>query len=490
MSTSTEPFRRLVKLVARAFYDDDMNAKGGAANKSKTEKFDNRGIAVVVLDALTRRQWVKEDDLAKNLRLHPKQLRRTLRTLEEEALIVREHRRETAKGVKAYNAAIAATNDGSSNQREGEEKQKLHTHSYCCLDYAQVYDIVRYRIHRAKKKIKDELEDRNTVQHYLCPNSNCARRYSALDAMRLVSPLDENFHCENCNGELVAESDKLAAEELGDGEDNARRRRREKLKDLYERLERQLKPLMDQLTKVKDLTPPDYGNLLAWEARAIAAGRLAPNGEAITNLPKTSHAQGHSGTPMPFVGETKVEVSLAGAESKEEDTKESAAGGPMKVLPPWMIRDGMNLTAEQRGEAKTDVKSEDKAFLDGSIASTSNTDSKMMEDDKEAMQRKLQEEYAKAYYAALMQRQQDAMSGAVGNNEALAEPDRVVGMKSKREGGEDDDDVEWEETDTFDEGVSTQESGFATNDTQMPDQVGTNLDKDVEDDEDIDWEDG
>lgn len=55
--------------------------------------------------------------------------------------------------------------------------------------------------------------------------------------MRLVSPLDENFHCENCNAELVAESDKLAAEELGDGEDNARRRRREKLKDLYERLE-------------------------------------------------------------------------------------------------------------------------------------------------------------------------------------------------------------------------------------------------------------
>ena len=43
---------RLVKLVARAFYDDDVNAKG--TNKPKPEKFDNRGIAVVVLDALTR----------------------------------------------------------------------------------------------------------------------------------------------------------------------------------------------------------------------------------------------------------------------------------------------------------------------------------------------------------------------------------------------------------------------------------------------------
>eukprot|EP00250_Pteridium_aquilinum_P007411 c17133_g1_i3 orf=268-1734(+) len=488
MSTSTEPYRRLVKLVARAFYDDDMNAKG--TNKPKPEKFDNRGIAVVVLDALTRRQWVKEDDLAKDLRLHPKQLRRTLRTLEEEALIVREHRRETIKGVKAYNAAIAATNDGSTNQREGEEKQKLHTHSYCCLDYAQVYDIVRYRIHRAKKKIKDELEDRNTVQHYICPNSSCARRYSALDAMRLISPLDENFHCEICNGELVAESDKLAAEELGDGEDNARRRRREKLKDLYDRLERQLKPLVDQLTKVKDLTPPDYGTLLAWEARAIAAGRMAPNGEAITNLPKASHAQGHSGTPMPFVGETKVEVSLAGVDSKEEDSKDNIVAGPMKVLPPWMIREGMNLTAEQRGEAKQDVKTEEKMLSDGTSTTVMNVDTKVLEDDKEALQRKLQEEYAKAYYAALMQRQQDAISGSVSNNDALAAPERSVGMKAKREdGGEDDDDVEWEETDAFDEGVSTQDSGYGTN-METQNQAGLDEEDGEADEEDIDWEDG
>lgn len=37
---------------------------------------------------------MKEEDLAKNLGLHPKQLRRTLRVLEEELLVIREHRRE------------------------------------------------------------------------------------------------------------------------------------------------------------------------------------------------------------------------------------------------------------------------------------------------------------------------------------------------------------------------------------------------------------
>lgn len=48
---------------------------------------------------------------------------------------------------------------------------------------------------------------------------------------------DEYFHCESCNGELVAESDKLVAQEAGDGDDNARRRRREKLKDMLQKME-------------------------------------------------------------------------------------------------------------------------------------------------------------------------------------------------------------------------------------------------------------
>lgn len=37
-----------------------------------------------------------------------------------------------------YSAAVAATSDGQQTAKEGEEKVKLHTHSYCCLDYAQV----------------------------------------------------------------------------------------------------------------------------------------------------------------------------------------------------------------------------------------------------------------------------------------------------------------------------------------------------------------
>ncbi|KZV22144.1 general transcription factor IIE subunit 1-like [Dorcoceras hygrometricum] len=90
---SIEPFNRLVKLAARAFYDD-ITTKG--ENQPKTGRSDNRGIAVVILDALTRRQWVREEDLAKDLKLHTKQLRRTLRFFEEEKLVTRDHRKEVS----------------------------------------------------------------------------------------------------------------------------------------------------------------------------------------------------------------------------------------------------------------------------------------------------------------------------------------------------------------------------------------------------------
>ncbi|XP_042487358.1 transcription initiation factor IIE subunit alpha isoform X1 [Macadamia integrifolia] len=476
---SVEPFNRLVKLAARAFYDD-IAMKG--ENQPKTGRSDNRGMAVVVLDALTRRQWIREEDLAKDLKLHSKQLRRTLRFFEEEKLITRDHRKETAKGAKIYNAAVAATSDGQIG-REGEEKIKLHTHSYCCLDYAQIHDVVRYRLHRMKKKLKDELDNRNTVQEYICPD--CGRRYNALDALRLISPNDEYFHCEKCDSELVAESDKLAAEEMGDGDDNARRRRREKLKDMLQKMEVQLKPLMEQLARVKDLAVPEFGGLQAWEARASAAARA--NGDAAANdSSKASQGQGYGGTPMPFLGETRVEVALSGAEVKEEDTKADAGTNSMKVLPPWMIKQGMNLTKEQRGEVKQDSKI-------GTSSAPMSDDKKSKVNGKEEKEDEkiIQDEYVKAYYAAFLKRQQEQEEAAKrqeelenksnASNDVIDIPnDRQVGLKSKRDVYEREDGVEWEEAST---------AGNA-NETNILNDLNVQAEASGDDEDEIDWEEG
>lgn len=477
---SIEPFNRLVKLAARAFYDD-ITTK--ADNQPKTGRSDNRGIAVVVLDALTRRQWVREEDLAKDLKLHSKQLRRTLRFFEEEKLITRDHRKETAKGAKIYSAAVAATVDGTQNGKEGDEKVKLHTHSYCCLDYAQIYDVVRYRLYRMRKKLKDELDNKNIVVDYICPK--CGKRYNALDALRLVDMNDDNFHCEVCNGIVEVDTGKLAAQESGDGDDNARRRRRDKLEDLLKKMEVQLKPLTDQLNRVKDLPVPEFGSLQGWEARASAAARAA-NGDLNGNDPsKSGQGLGFGGTPMPFVGETKVEVAFSGIEEKGENIKSENGNAPMKVLPPWMIKQGMNLTKEQRGEIKEEAK------MDGSKAPVGAGDDKKSAAEKDDV-KNIQDEYVKAYYAAILQRQREqeeatkreqelVNSNTVSGDFAMSS-ERQVGMKSKRE-DDDEDDVEWEEAPSAGNTSKT----FKVHDLNIQAEDATG---DDDEDDGIDWEEG
>uniref|UniRef100_A0A0V0IFR4 Putative general transcription factor IIE subunit 1-like n=1 Tax=Solanum chacoense TaxID=4108 RepID=A0A0V0IFR4_SOLCH len=471
---SIEPFNRLVKLAARAFYDD-ITTKGD--NQPKSGRSDNRGIAVVILDALTRRQWVREEDLAKDLKLHTKQLRRTLRFFEEEKLITRDHRKEGAKGAKAYNSAVAATVDGLQNGKEGDDKIKMHTHSYCCLDYAQIYDVVRYRLHRMKKKLRDELDNKNTVQEYICPN--CGKRYTALDALRLISPVDEYFHCESCNGELVAESDKLASQGTTDGDDNDRRRRREKLEDMLHRVEAQLKPLMDQLARVKDLPAPEFGSLQAWEVRANAVARGANGDNA--NDSKSGQGLGFGGTPMPFVGETKVEVAFSGLEEKG-DIKSDVSVTPMKVLPPWMIKEGMNLTKEQRGEVKQESN------MEGTSAAAGLSDDKKsigFEDVKN-----IQDEYIKAYYEALFKRQKEQEEAtkilpetSTTDGVYNTSTERQVGMKSKREEEDEGEDVEWEEAPPA--GNTTTGNLKVDLNVQADASEGDNDEED-----DIDWEEG
>lgn len=58
-----------------------------------------------------------------------------------------------------------------------------------------------------------------------------------MDASRLVDLTDDNFHCEVCNGIIEVDTGKLAAQESGDGDDNARRRHRDKLEELLKKME-------------------------------------------------------------------------------------------------------------------------------------------------------------------------------------------------------------------------------------------------------------
>ena len=65
-------------------------------------------------------------------------------------------------------------------------------------------------------------------------------------------------------------------------------------------MQEQLKPLAEQLNKIKDLPIPEFGTLQAWEVRARAAACAA--GDNSDDPSRSTQA----GTSMPFLGDTKV----------------------------------------------------------------------------------------------------------------------------------------------------------------------------------------
>ena len=54
----------------------------------------------------------------------------------------------------------------------------------------------------------------------------------------------------------------------------------------------------------------------------------------------------------------QVEVAFLGSAEKEENIKSDGAKSAAKPLPPWMIKQGMNLTEEQRGKVKVEAMTE------------------------------------------------------------------------------------------------------------------------------------
>ena len=63
---------------------------------------------------------------------------------------------------------------------------------------------------------------------------------------------------------------------------------------------------MDQLSRVKDLPIPEIGSLQAWQLHEHAAGRAINGDPSSDDQFKYSQGSGYGGTPMPFLGETKV----------------------------------------------------------------------------------------------------------------------------------------------------------------------------------------
>lgn len=63
----------------------------------KAMKYETRGLAILIVDALTKEEWVNEAELADKLRIHLALLKRGMRFLEAELVVTREYRRQKLK---------------------------------------------------------------------------------------------------------------------------------------------------------------------------------------------------------------------------------------------------------------------------------------------------------------------------------------------------------------------------------------------------------
>ncbi len=320
--------KKLARLVARAFYRHsstrDRLARVGNA------KYDNSRTAEVLIDALTRRAWVKEDDLARAVLLSSKQVRKALHYLEEQRIVRRAHVREKDKEREERTRAHGEENgveEAIIAERIRAIEKKIVT--YVCLDYSRVVDAVQLRLAAAHADLKYRVEKGPVSVLYKCTSDAevCGKRYSSLDAMRLLDPATGMFTCQVCKGEVV---------QLGGGEDGAppEPRTKEGMKAILAKFEAQTAPVLKRLAKVRGLTPPQYGTLNEWTR---ARRRAAANNGGQQGLGSGGQGVGGGGgmaINVDNLEDTAFEVTLGLTEEQEAELE--AAANPAKVQPEWL----------------------------------------------------------------------------------------------------------------------------------------------------------
>ena len=112
-------------------------------------QIDQKDLLVVVIDALSYREWVSVDKFAEQIHMSAKQVRKVLHYLEVQGFVVREHRRERRKGNK-----VESVDDPFAAPEKGQ------TSSYVAIDYPHFFDMLRLRIYLAKKALDDKIDDR------------------------------------------------------------------------------------------------------------------------------------------------------------------------------------------------------------------------------------------------------------------------------------------------------------------------------------------
>ncbi|GLE07681.1 hypothetical protein PINS_up018284 [Pythium insidiosum] len=154
---------KLVHLVGRAFYSDEH---------------------IVVLQALLRERFLKDDDMGNAVNLQTRQVRKIINELHQDHLVCEEVLNDKRLG-------------GSSST------------SYWYIDYKYFVEVVQYRLYVMQEHLKENEKLEIERQTYQCKDPDCGREYTALEAQLLLMPGQFQFRCGHCNELLLELKDQM-----------------------------------------------------------------------------------------------------------------------------------------------------------------------------------------------------------------------------------------------------------------------------------------
>lgn len=401
--------RRLARMLTVSLYN--VPIPPGAEGRKQKEAHASEGLAVVVVRALADREWVKEEKLAEELHLGPKQVRKVLHYLEEEGLV----RRAQARERKQDRAPITGMT--------GEEEGAARTYSYCCLDFPRMLDCIRLRLAKLRQRLSDKSGTGDSLTTYRC--TGCQADWTELELVNAVQDESGRFVCTRCEYVCEPLTDGLSVRDAES--EAARESRRQKLADMRRRAEDQLRPLEEAAERALKGPTLDFGTLQEWFAARRHARQMGAEGlqeqlqEQLERRGQSHHGgsnrqgqgkQQEGASPLDVLQHTQFQVDITDDDAKEEPTAKAARRDSRSAgqLPSWFKG---SLFKQEQGESQAED------------AVTSTTDDSKVESAQEA--------YWSAFMAQL--RKQMGHGEELPKQEHAAKADVAPPKVSEQEGG-------------------------------------------------------
>ncbi|KAJ3334164.1 hypothetical protein HDU76_008626 [Blyttiomyces sp. JEL0837] len=222
------------------------------------------------LDRIPR---LRDEELAKALKMLPKDLRKECAQLSRDGVI-------------------------KINSKVEEIKEYRHTkritRAYYYIDYLSFVNVIKYRMYKIQEMIQSEVDSQNKNRCYVCPL--CRTRYDPMAALSLARPEDGLFACEICQNVL----------ELEAGEDVEN--------DLSKRFNTERRPILELLQHTELFTIPEF----IPNSTTTTTTTIAKDGKDLTtSITQIATPANIKVSLEGFKSETKTE------ENPEEDDKDA-----------------------------------------------------------------------------------------------------------------------------------------------------------------------